>query len=65
MIATVMFQNESPVGVVQIGPADELAITITEIALDLGTRQAGLDEQPPKPSLHGRFRGGGQLGKRP
>ncbi|HEV2028612.1 MAG TPA: hypothetical protein VGS16_08795 [Candidatus Dormibacteraeota bacterium] len=64
VIAAVVFENEAPGGVVEIGPTDEPAIAITEIDLDLGTGQSGLDEQPSKPSFHRRFGGGGQLGQR-
>jgi hypothetical protein len=64
MIAPVELENETLGGVVEIGPANESAIAVMEIDLDVGTRQAGLDQEPSEPSLHGRFGGGSQLGQR-
>jgi hypothetical protein len=52
VIAPVIFQNESRRRVIEVCPTDELLTTVTEVCLDLRVWEPGLDEQPPKPSLH-------------
>ncbi len=53
VIAPVIFENESRRRVIEVCPTDELLAAVAEVGLDLGVWEAGLDEQPPKPSLHG------------
>lgn len=64
VVAPVVLENEPRPGVIQISPADESSLTVTEIRLDIRLWQAGLDQQPPKPSLHRRFGGSRKCGKR-
>ena len=52
VIASVIFQNESRRRVIEVCPADELLTAVAEVDLYLRVREAGLDEQPPKASLH-------------
>jgi hypothetical protein len=53
VIPPVIFQNESRRRVIQVRPADKLLVAVVEVGLDLRMWKSGLDEQPPKPSLHG------------
>jgi hypothetical protein len=53
MIAPVIFQNESRRRVIEVCPGYELLTAVAKVGLDLRVWQAGLDEQPPKPGLHG------------
>jgi hypothetical protein len=55
VIAPVIFQNESRRRVIEVCPTDELLLAVAEVGLDLRVWEAGLDEQPPQPSLHRRF----------
>jgi hypothetical protein len=52
VIAPVIFQNESRRRVIEVCPTDELLTAVVEVGLDLRVWESGLDEQPPKPSLH-------------
>jgi hypothetical protein len=63
VIAPVIFQDESRRRVIEVCPGHELLTTVAKVGLDLRVRQAGLDEQPPKPSLHGRFGGRRECGE--
>jgi len=53
VIAPVIFQNESRRRVIEVCPADKLLAAVVEVGLDLRVWEAGLDEQPSKPCLHG------------
>ena len=55
MIGAVVLDDEPGLPVVQIGPADKPRIGIAELDLNFGARWAGLQKQPPKSGLHGRF----------
>jgi hypothetical protein len=65
VIAPVIFQNESRRWVIEVCPTDELLAAVAQVGLDLRVWEAGLDEQPPKPSLHRRFGRSSKGGKRP
>jgi hypothetical protein len=52
VIAPVIFQNESRRRVIEVCPTDELLAAVVEVGLDLRVWESGLNEQPPKPSLH-------------
>jgi hypothetical protein len=56
MVATVELDNKPRFGVVEVGPACELARAIPEDGLNLWLRQTGANEQPAKSCLHGRLR---------
>jgi len=64
MIAAVVLEDELRRGIVEVGPTDEPCLGVTEIRLDLWPRQAGLDQEPAKPSFHRRFGGSRKRGQR-
>ncbi len=53
VIAPVILQNESRRRVIEVCSTDELQAAVVEVGLDLRVWEAGLDEQPSKPCLHG------------
>jgi hypothetical protein len=55
MVAPIELENKPRRGVVKVGPADEASRGVTEIGLDLGEGQAGLDEEPSQSGLHRRL----------
>jgi len=57
MVPTVEFDNQAARWEVKVGPAHEATLTVLEIGLHLGTRQARMEEKPPQSGLHGRFGG--------
>jgi hypothetical protein len=56
MVTTVELDNKPRFGVVEVGPACEMAPAIPEVGLDLWLRQTGLNQKPPKASFHRRLR---------
>jgi hypothetical protein len=45
MVAAVVLESKSRPGVIQVGPAHEPSRRVDEVRLDLGPRQAGLDQE--------------------
>jgi hypothetical protein len=64
MVGAVEFNDQPRGWVIQVGPANEATFCITEVGLNLWMRQAGLNQEPPEPGLHWRFRGRRQQGER-
>jgi len=64
MIAAVVLENQLRRGIVEVGPTDEPCPAVTEVCLDLWSRQAGLNQKPTKSSFHRRFRGSRKPGQR-
>ncbi len=63
MISTVEFDDQPLGWVVEIRSAQETAIGIANIYLDLRSWQPGLKQQPSEPCFHGRFRRLGEPGE--
>jgi hypothetical protein len=55
MVAAVILQNQTHLGVVEVSPSDETSRSVTKIRLDFRSRQTRLDQEPPEPSLHRRL----------
>ena len=62
MVATVVLDGEARRGVVKVGPAYKPRRCVDKVCLDFWPRQAGLDQDPAKPSLHRRLRRRSQEG---
>jgi len=52
MIAAVVFDRQPGVGIVKVDSADKTSGGVTEIGLDLGEGQAGLNEEPSQSGFH-------------
>jgi len=52
MVAAVVFDDEAGCRVVEVSLRDESTAAVVEICLNFRAKQAGLEQQPPKPSLH-------------
>lgn len=64
MIPSVVLDGKPSLWVIEIGPAEEPAMRVQQIPLNLGPRQAGLQQKPPQSTLHRRFSAFGQRAER-
>jgi len=49
----VVLDHQARRRIVEISSTDKLAMAVVEVRLDMGRRQSGLQQNPPKSSLHG------------
>ena len=61
MVAAVVFDDQLACGVIEVGPADEPAFGISELGLDLRSRQPRVEDVPTQSGLHRGFGGFGQV----